>query len=373
MALTALVRAVDRYREHHRVELLEAFLLITTTGNHTLTQLLSDPTHPAHDHMVTMLRTTPSIGAIEVLAKLYDDPQTPLPLLEIAAERSDPHFRAHFLQAIGNPPSSRVLQNIQRVKKLLLLEKVADDWFQLSAEAQAVAVQLVVASRFSRRTKLSIIDSFIAKGHPAARLTASEALGYMELPEAVTRLENLLSDADPRMVAVAAKALRRHGHTEAIQRLAGLLTHRDEQVRRVARSGLRDFTFLRYVGQFDQLENALRSELGHIVKESDPAYLEGLQREITAATLSRKLRGLQMAAAMRAVDELRDVVILQASHRDAAVRAEALTALVAARGEEVQETLELATKDTNALVRNRATQALGERGTNLPSIGGRPV
>ncbi len=132
-ALTALAKAVDRFREHRRMELIEAFLLITTPGNHTLIQLLNDQSHPVHEPLLSMLRTSPSLGAIDVLAKIYDDPQAPLALLELAAQRTDAHFRNLFLQSIGNPPSPRTLENVQRVKRLQLLEKPEGDWFEAVA------------------------------------------------------------------------------------------------------------------------------------------------------------------------------------------------------------------------------------------------
>ncbi len=357
-ALTALSRAVDRFREHRRVELLEAFLLITTPGNHRLTHLLTDQTHPGHEPLLAMLRTSPSVGAIEVLAKLFDDTQTPLALLEIAAGRTDAHFRKLFLQTIGQPPSPRVLENAQRIKRLSLLEKPSDDWFVLPAEHQATAVQMVMAARFSRRTKVQILDEILDRGSSKARLVACAALGQIALPEAIVRLEELLDDKDHRIVAVAAKSLRLKGYAGAVDRLAELLSHHDQFVRNVARTGLRDFTFVRYVGQFDQLDEQSRRVLGRIVRESDPTALEELKREISAAALPRKLQGLQMAGAMNAVDEVIDLVIMQAEHQDAAVRSDAVVTLAAGTTNEAREAIEAATGDTNAIVRNRASRSL---------------
>lgn len=357
-ALTALTKAVDRYHAHHRVEMLEAFLLITTPGNHTLTQLLTDRDHPGHAPLMSLLESSPSIGAIEVLAKLLDDPGTPQELLEVAGQRTDGHFRAMFLEAIGFPASERTLANAGRVKKWVLLETPSDEWFRMPTTAQAVAVQLVSASRFSRRTKLAIYDEVLRQGAPLARLVVCQALGQLELPEAATRLEKLLTDKDPQVVATASKALRRHGSADAVSSLSDLLDHTDETVRDMARAGLKDFTFLRYTGQFDTLDEAKRRQIGRIVAETDSSSDEQLRREIGAASLSRKLRGLQMAAAMGMVDQLLDLVIKQASHQDAAVRAEALQVLATSTNVEAKKVLDAAAADSNALVRKRAVQAL---------------
>ncbi|QDU56408.1 HEAT repeat domain-containing protein [Aeoliella mucimassa] len=357
-ALTSLAKAVDQFQEHRRTELLEAFLLITTPGNHTLTQLLTDPEHPAHDSLMTMLRDSPSIGAIELLAKLFEDPQSPIELLEIAVDRTDEHFRSLFLQAITYPISSRVRDNVKRLKRIRLLEKPEEDWFTLPPQAQAVALEMLSASRLSRRIKLNIFQVMLTNGAPLARLVCCNSIGRIELPEARATLEKLLSDSDPQIIAAAGRALRRTGSESAVKELASLLEHTDQTVRKIAKDGLSDFTFMRYVSQFDEMDTGSRKELGCIVLETDATAIEQLRHEITAASLSRKLRGMQMASAMGAVDDLIPTITKQTGHQDAAVRAEAALTLARSPSDDAREAIEAAMKDANALVRNRATQAL---------------
>lgn len=359
-ALAALSKAVEQFSTHRRIELVEAFLLITTPSNHTLTTLLTDTNHSGHKTLMTLLENSPSVGAIEVLAKLFDDPNTPLSLLETAAARDDAHFRSVFLRSIGYPVSIRVRENIARLKRIPLLERPGDDWFELSAQEQAVAVELVAASRLSRRTKLAIYDQVLTRGAAMARMAACEALGHIELPEATDRLKNLLEDSDPQLVAFAARSLRQHGFNNAVERLAVLLEHADETVRKIAKSSLRDFTFLRYAGKFDSLDEKSRRELGRIVRSTDDSTVDQIRREISAAVLPRKLRGMQMASAAGVVDDMLDLLIKQANHQDAAVRAEAVQALASSNTQLAGNAIRRAAVDPNALVRNRATSALKE-------------
>ena len=368
-ALAALAKAVDRFHEHHRIELLEAFLLITTPGNHTLSQLLVKGGHPAHEAFVTLLRDSPSLGAIELLAKLFEDVQTPTPLLEIMAERTDDHFRGIFLQSFRYPVNNRVKENIQRLKRIPLLESPDESWFDLPAEAQAVAVEMVTASRLSRRTKLRIYDAVLQAGASLARMACCTAIGRIELPEARARLERLLKDDDPQVMAAAGRSLRRHGSQNAVAQLASLLEHGDDEVREAAKAGLSDFTFMRYVAQFDEMDSSTRRELGPIVRETDESATDQLKREIGAASLTRKLRGMQMAAAMGSVDDILSTVIKQTEHQDAAVRAEAVLTLARSKKDEAREATERATKDPNALVRNRAAQALRSWNASSESAG----
>lgn len=362
-ATTALTRAVERFDDHRRIELLDAFLLITTPGNHALTQLLTDETHPAHESLKAMLRTSTSMGAVQVLAGVYDDPTAPLPLLEVAADRTDAQFRNLFLQSLDYPASPRILENVGRLRRLPLLEKPSVDWFTLGSESQCLAVQLVAASKFSRRTKLAILNKILDEGAPTARIAACESLVAIELPEVVQRLESLLEDSDPKLVVAAATALRRKGYTGAIETLAGLLQHRDADVRTAAKTGLRDFTFLRYVGEFDRMNDALKSKLGQIVRDTDATATQQLERELKAASLHRKLRGMQMAASMQMADQVLDTLVGHTTHPDAAIRAEAIATLSTTGDPTARRAIAQTLHDANALVRNRAAQALSQWGT----------
>ena len=359
-ALTSLVTAVDRFSKHGHIELAEAFLLVTTPENPTLTRLLSDATHPCHQPLAESLRTSCSHGAVGLLAAMFEDPKSPLLLLEIAAERKDVYYRNHLLEAMGYPVSPRALESVARVRQLAWLKNLEEDCWELPPKQQAAAVQLAMASRLSRRNKLALLQAFLQRGAPLARYAACECLPMIELPEAIKRLEELLEENDPQLVAIAADKLRRTGFTGAVPHLARLLEHPDAAVRATAQSALHDFTFLRYVALFDDLNDSVRSELGRIVVRSDSTTLEQVQAELKAATLRRKVRGLQMTAAMEITDQLLAKVIELAEHKDAEVRCEALGALAVSYSQEAREVIEQRLSDPNASVVKRARAALAQ-------------
>lgn len=371
-ASNALTRAVDCFADHGRVELVDAFLLVATRDNSTLRRILSDTQHACHNTLLDSLRTSHSSGAVELLAMFFQDSTAPIEILELAAHRSDPRFRSEFLTAIGYPASPRALEGAGRVRSIEWLNKPDEQLLELRAEQQATAVQLATASRKARRDKVAFIDYLLAHGAPLARITACECLADIDCPEALTRLEQSLDDADPMLVSAAAKILRRRGNIAAVPRLAALLDHQHLAVRNSAQQALRDFTFIKYLSDFESFDPSAQRELGRIIVRTDPSSIELLRLEIIGATIQRKVRGLAMAVAMGVVDKVLPDVLKLAEHKDLEIRCDALTTLAESRQEVAREAIVAATGDPNASVRNRANDAL-QRFDSRQSEGGKNV
>jgi len=366
-AVTALGKAVDQYSDHRRLELVEAFLLIAPTEHPTLLRVMCDDDHPAHETLISSLRTSPSVGAISLLARQYDNPKALKSLLEIAANRTDAAFRTAFLEALGYPVSERVLNNAMRVGRIRCIEKPTADWFELSDEQQASAMQLVGNSAFSRRTKLEIIEQFLQHSAPLARRMACNALAAISTTEAVERLEQLLDDDDLQVVALAAKALHERGVPDIAPKLSELLDNENREVSSIARIALREFTFAKFINQFDDLSQHDRDEWGQVVVHTDPTAIEQVTRELGAATLTRKLRGLQMTASMGVGEELEKILLKLSEHSDVAIRVEFVRSLAKCRSRAIGAAICDASADPNTAVRNAADQAIRlRREMNLP-------
>jgi HEAT repeat protein len=354
----ALASAVDRFGDHRRVELVEAFLLLVRPDNPILRRLLDDTSHPCHQPLLTALKESHSSGAIGLMAALFEDPAAPLELVELAASRSDAAFRKAFLAALGWPLSPRALAGVRRVRRLHWLHEPDPTWLHLTETEQAAAIELATASRLTRREKLAIVDFLFASGAPLARQAACACLGRIESPDAMLRLEQALDDRDPLVVATAAKILRRTGNTRAVPQLAALLDHQHHEVRTSAQLALCDFTFVKYLADFDTFEPSLQDELGRIVSRSDPQAVEQLRGELSGATIPRKLRALHMTRSMRQVDAVLGDVLRLADHKDLEVRCEVLDTLVHSLSQEAREVIVTATGDPNPIVRKRAIEAL---------------
>jgi HEAT repeat protein len=140
--------------------------------------------------------------------------------------------------------------------------------------------------------------------------------------------------------------------------LVELLNSPSAEVRDAARSSLAEFNFVRYRAMFDLLdENAVRTT-GALVHKIDGSAIEGLIEELTSPSVSARLRGIEMALAMGAVQEACEQLVELAKHENVAVRKDALAALGECTGPQVLEVLELAAGDANHSIADTARQSL---------------
>ena len=86
--LIALEQSLDRYAQHRRPEILDAFLLLAPVDNPTFLKILGDPTHACHDPMVAALSNSEDSGIMKRLVELLRDTDAPPVALQIIAARA---------------------------------------------------------------------------------------------------------------------------------------------------------------------------------------------------------------------------------------------------------------------------------------------
>jgi hypothetical protein len=109
---------------------------------------------------------------------------------------------------------------------------------------------------------------------------------------------------------------------------------------------------------FDLLDEHAIKSTGMLVHKVDPAAVEGLIEELTAPSVSSRLRGIEMAVAMQATQDVCQQLVELAKHENVAVRQEALAALADCTGPQVIEVLELAAADANHSIAETARRSL---------------
>jgi HEAT repeat protein len=130
------------------------------------------------------------------------------------------------------------------------------------------------------------------------------------------------------------------------------------EVRDAAKSSLAEFNFTRYRAMFDLLDEQAVRTTGVLVRQVDPTARQQLAEELSSPSTSTRLRAIEMAVAMSAVDDVRESLIAMAGHENAAVRKEAIVALGRANGANVLEAIKRATTDKNRSVADAARQTL---------------
>jgi HEAT repeat protein len=179
----------------------------------------------------------------------------------------------------------------------------------------------------------------------------------------------LLDDPDANIQASAVRQLRARRVPDALQRLVALLDSSLPEVRDAARSSLAEFNFTRYRTMFDVLDEQSARTTGVLVHKVDNTVQQKLAEELLAPSVTTKLRGIEMAIAMEATDDVRQQLVDLASHENLSVRKEAISALAYCHGEPVIATMKRAANDPIHSIAEAARDSLAKLQSGQSQIG----
>lgn len=327
-ALESLGRAVDRFREHQRLELLDAFLTLTTYNNPTLKKLLYDPTHAAHGPLLESLMTCTGFGAMDVLISTLEDTDASQQMLEMAARRGDRPYVGRLLRRFGERPGVRVTQNARRLSGF---GWAAPDRQQrllaMPGPEQAAAMRLFVAADTTADERLGLASVLLNRGRDEGRAAACEALRRLKSPEVVALLKLAIEDRCPEVVAAAATQLRKHEFPNALTELVMRLDHPAKVVVAAAQRALGEFSLDMYRKAYARLTHEQRVVAGRLVGKADPEAADEIARDLRSGAVGRRLEALRLIGELAIVDRLVEPVVKLTKDRDNGVRAEAARVL----------------------------------------------
>jgi HEAT repeat protein len=150
---------------------------------------------------------------------------------------------------------------------------------------------------------------------------------------------------------------------DALKHLVARLDSPSAEVRDAARSSLAEFNFIRYRAMFDLLDEEAQRTTGSLVYKVDSSACDRLIEELTSPSVTSRIRGIEMAVAMQASQDVVEVLIELSVHENVAVREEAVTALGHCHGTRVVEALEEAARDSNRSVAEAAVHSLNRSRT----------
>jgi HEAT repeat protein len=276
--------------------------------------------------------------------------------LEIVARRGDPQFLNILLHELKHPTPVRVLHNMKRLKQVVWLEANHRQLLELDGRAQAVAVDLAMASGIKEDAKYELLASMLSDGLSEGRRASCRALTQFEGAKANELALAALEDPDAGVEAAALRQLRPRRLPDALKLLVGRLDAPSAEVREAARSSLAEFNFVRYRSMFDLLDAEAARTTGLLVYKIDKDAMVQLREELASPSLTARLRAIEMALAMAAADDVEPQLVELARHENAAVRKEACLALGHCHGQRPAKVLEAATRDPNATVADAARQ-----------------
>ncbi len=371
--LATLERSLKQKVDRHPPELIEAFLLLAPSDHEALLDMMRVEHHPCHAELVSSLSSNKSPAVIERLVALLRDTAAPTAALQAIARRTDSPFVDFLLHELKHPVPLRVLHNMKQMRTVAWLDTTRSMLLDFDGRAQAIAVDLAMASQIDRDALFELLKQILRQGLTEGRRASCQALAAFNGPEANELVLAALGDPDAAVQATAMRQLRPRRIVDALQMLVARLQSPFVEVREAARSSLAEFNFMRYRAMFDLLDDEAVRTTGTLVWQVDPSAGEKLMEELTSPSASTRLRGIEMAVAMGAAEDVRDQLIALTRHENLAVRKEAVSALAYATGPSVVAALDFAARDANGSVADAARQSLVRQKFSATNLGAASV
>jgi HEAT repeat protein len=356
--LATLEGSLTRYASHERQEIIDAYLLLAPCDHSPMLRILNERQHPCHSAIADSLANSPMHGILEKLIDILRNTDAPLAALEALARRNDREFVRSLLANIKHPVPLRVVHNMKRLTAVAWLEEHCEVLVELDGRSQAVAVELATASSIGESSLFSLLALMMKSGLAEGRRASCTALARFRGAQADSLVRSALDDPDAGVQAAAVRQLRQRGLPDALRLLVSLLDSRSIEVRDAARSSLAEFNFVRYRAMFDLLDEKAVRTTGVLVHKVDHGVRDGLMQELRAPSMSSRLRGIEMAVAMDATQDVSDQLIELTRSDSVTIRQEAVAALGSCSGPRVQSALRLAAGDISQSVRDAATASL---------------
>jgi HEAT repeat protein len=325
--LPSLEQAAEKFSDHCRSELIEAFLLLAQRDNAVLKHALQTPSERCHGPLLGVLSESPRPAVVRLLLSYLDDPHPPLPALNAIAGRTDVSFLRQLFRKIGGEPGPVVRANLKRIETAPCLRGILPLLTALGDSEQAGVVQFAAHSGVPRRQALDIVQHVLVQPTVGGRRAAAAALAHFSEPAADQLALRTLSDTDPQVRAAILLQLRARNLPNATARLLEYLDSPHEVEREAARKGLEEYSFQRYLQAFDGLSEAARRSTGVLVKMVDPQALQQLQAELQAPARSRRKRGVEICVAMEAVEAMQATLVSLLADDDQYFKIEVIRAM----------------------------------------------
>ena len=357
-AVSCLETSVERFGKHKRREVVEALVMLAKSDNPIFTKILENPRHVSHMVLIEALSGSPHDGIVRLLLDFFDNPQAPVPVLNVAANRCDMKFIRNFLNKVDRNPSDAVLQNLKRMGNIAWLQSGKNVANDLDEAAQRSLVFFVMSLGIAQAQIFSTIEYILLRGKPSGRREAARALAAFNGPEANRLAVRALGDADAQVQANVIPHLRRRGIPGILQRFVVTLDSPHLAVRQAARRALSEFSFTRFLGTFEMLDDEARNTTAAIVKKIDQHTIPLLRDELQAQTHSRRCADCKSFKPWMSPAWSKKRSSRCSATKTMRCRAEAALTLSGCRSPAVRSALEIAVQDRSDAVREAAKKSL---------------
>ena len=356
--LESLERCVERFRQHQRPELIEAFVILGDPSSPMLHTILEDPRHPCYVAVINTLTTSNSTGLIERLLNALQSESTSLNVLNVISKRNDKIFIDHLLEYTNDEIPAKVVKNLERIHSFAWFQPSENGLENFCEEDQARLVRLVAVSGVKQDELLDLLETVLKNGGPKSRRAACEALASIQGVKANQILLDTLYDSDPNIQVACVRQLRdRHlAGTKSI--LIQMVDSPHEVVREAARESLSEFTLANFLAGYESMSDDARRITAMLVKKVDLKIALGLCEELGSQSRKRRMRAIELAERLEVVPDVADKLIELLEDEDHMIRAAAAEILQYCPTAEAQEALLRAATDRSPAVQNAANSSL---------------
>ncbi|MCA9248430.1 MAG: HEAT repeat domain-containing protein [Planctomycetales bacterium] len=357
-AISGLEPTLEHFPQHRKTELVEACLVLVDRDNVTLQQILHDADHPSHAGVVQVLRTSERPGIIRLALSFLEEHNAPAAAVEILAQRADLKFLRHLLNKSAGDLNVTATRNLRRMHDFSLLAGDLSVLDQFDDRQQAGAIQLLKFSGVKRDSVFRVLRYVLSKGKAQARRAAIRALEDFSGAEANQLTDAAAGDEDAEVRATALAQLRNRGIPGAMRTLIMNIDNPHEVVREAVRESLKEFSFERYLGAFDMMEEEARHATGELVRRLDPSTLSRIRQELELPSRTRRLRAIEISVALELVPKIQSELVELLTCDDHMIRAEAASALAASPTTTAVAALQKVVDDPSFSVQEAAQDSL---------------
>lgn len=360
LVLESLERSIQRFRQHNRTELIEAYVTLAGPHNETLNQILDEPHHPCYLTVINTLTHSKATGVVKLLLEALRSDVAPLSILNVIGKRTDELFVSQLFECAGQELPTKVQKNLSRIRSFPWTQLGKHGFDSFDDQHQAFCVKIVAASGVKQDEFLDLLENIFKLGGPLARLSACEALAKLPGDRANHLVLQALSDHDPLVEAAATRQLRDRHVPGAMPLLLNKIDSQHQAVQEAAREALSEFSFANFLVGYEGLDDDARRTTGALVKKVDPHCAAGLLEEMESKSRKKRLRAVEMSEIMDLVSDVADgLILLLLEDEDHLVRAAAAETLRLCPTRDVQEALRLAASDSSNTVQMAAKGSLG--------------
>ena len=367
--VSALETSVDQFERHQLQEIVEAFLVLSRHDNSTLQKILASPRHKAYPAIRDSFHHSQRAGVMRVIVALLECQPVSKLVLDTLADREDAQFVARFAAVVPDF-GDNTIKCMRRIKELGLT-RCPESLLELESSQQAAVVGLLGSMGLPDEDTFGVYKVILEQGDVPARRIAAENLKRFRGSDANELAVSAMADADPDVQAIVTRQIRERGVPDALSLLITQTESRYGIVRAAAQESLGEFHFERFVAVFEILSDEMKQSTGRLVRRADPEAVTKLNVELESRSRMKRMRGLQIAVAIEAVDDAIEQIIGRLADEDHFVRAEAAKALGHSNLPNARDALRDALLDRSLAVQDAAESSLYNI-THLPPVNWQP-